>query len=313
MHRLTVTELNRLGDATGFRYRLPHLSPAAAAADGLCVVEGRVQHTLLRPGIRLTLSDVVSHHHYEASSTQYPPFAAIVMLAGRAVTRIGRQPALALSGRTGAVITGSDGVMTGIHPPGQQMRSLNVSVDTLAAAEDAGLLDLIEQATRSPAPALRPWSLPGHLVAGIEQLFQGYWQGTLHRLLSEGTALQVLATALQAPLPARHGTGSLPARDRQRLERVRELLYTAPGEDHSLESLARVGCMSPSSLRSKFQQAYQCSIFCWLRERRLEVAHAHLLQGWSVQQAAHFVGYRHASNFATAFRERYGVAPSQLR
>ena len=68
--------------------------------------------------------------------------------------------------------------------------------------------------------------------------------------------------------------------------------------------------MSPSTLRAKFQAAYRQSVFSWLRERRLEVARQHLAQGWSVQQAAHFVGYRHAINFATAFRERYGVAPA---
>ncbi len=42
------------------------------------------------------------------------------------------------------------------------------------------------------------------------------------------------------------------------------------------------------------------------------VAREQLAQGCSVQQAAHFVGYRHATNFATAFRERYGIAPSEL-
>ncbi|VFR19792.1 Transcriptional regulator AlcR in siderophore [Alcaligin] cluster [plant metagenome] len=69
--------------------------------------------------------------------------------------------------------------------------------------------------------------------------------------------------------------------------------------------------MSSSTLRVKFQAAYHCSVFNWLRERRLEVAHQRLARGWSVQQAADFVGYRHATNFATAFRARYGVAPSQ--
>jgi AraC-like DNA-binding protein len=70
--------------------------------------------------------------------------------------------------------------------------------------------------------------------------------------------------------------------------------------------------MSPSTLRAKFRAAYQCSVFSWLRERRLEVAREQLARGCSVQQAAHCVGYRHATNFATAFRERYGVAPSEL-
>ena len=91
---------------------------------------------------------------------------------------------------------------------------------------------------------------------------------------------------------------------------MRERLHDAPGEDHTLEALAKLACMSPSTLRAKFQAAYRQSVFSWLRERRLEVARQHLAQGWSVQQAAHFVGYRHATNFATAFRERYGVAPA---
>ena len=46
---------------------------------------------------------------------------------------------------------------------------------------------------------------------------------------------------------------------------------------------------------------------------RLQLACEQLRQGCSVQQAAHFVGYRHATNFATAFRARYGIAPSELR
>ena len=68
--------------------------------------------------------------------------------------------------------------------------------------------------------------------------------------------------------------------------------------------------MSPSTLRAKFQAAYRQSVFSWLRERRAGSGPPASGPGLSVQQAAHFVGYRHATNFATAFRERYGVAPA---
>jgi AraC-like DNA-binding protein len=37
------------------------------------------------------------------------------------------------------------------------------------------------------------------------------------------------------------------------------------------------------------------------------------LEGHSVQQAAWMSGYQHATNFATAFRRRYGICPGMVR
>jgi AraC-like DNA-binding protein len=59
--------------------------------------------------------------------------------------------------------------------------------------------------------------------------------------------------------------------------------------------------MSSSSLRSKFRQAYGCSVFDYLRDCRLARARGYLLEGYSVQQAAWMSGYQHATNFSTAF------------
>ena len=81
-------------------------------------------------------------------------------------------------------------------------------------------------------------------------------------------------------------------------------------QHYTLEALARLACMSQSTLRTKFRAAYQCSVFEWLHERRMVLARERLAQGLSVQEAARLVGYRHATNFATAFRKRFGVAPS---
>lgn len=172
---------------------------------------------------------------------------------------------------------------------------------------------MIWKALRSPAGLrLRRWQVQNHLLLAIEHLLDCGWDHPLRNLLREGVGAQLLAHALASLDQAPPADQSLSQRDRQLLERVRERLHDAPGEDHTLEALAKLACMSPSTLRAKFQAAYRQSVFSWLRERRLEVARQHLAQGWSVQQAAHFVGYRHATNFATAFRERYGVAPSEL-
>ncbi|MEP1582208.1 MAG: helix-turn-helix domain-containing protein [Marinobacter sp.] len=49
-----------------------------------------------------------------------------------------------------------------------------------------------------------------------------------------------------------------------------------------------------------------------MRKCRLNLAWHYLEQGYSVQQAAHRSGYRHATNFATAFRRQFGVSPKTV-
>ena len=279
----------------------------------LCIAEGRVQEYDVRPGLKLVLSDIITHHHYEATSLAAPQFSAIVMLQGRAQTQLSSQKTVSMMAQSGATIAHSDAVaMTGVHPAGQRLRGINISLSTPDSLADSPLGELLVKAMASSRIRLQRWAVPAHLLTAIDQLIDSPLQGTLHNLLLEGVSLQVLAHALDGLERTPDNNSPVSARDRQLLERVKERLYHSPGEDHTLADLAKLACMSPSTLRVKFQAAYQCSVFGWLRERRLELAREYLSQGWSVQQAAHFVGYRHATNFATAFRERYGISPSEL-
>jgi len=314
--RFTVADFNRLGELAGFRYRLPDCPSAKTDNDTLCVAQGCVREHGLRPGLRLVLSDIMVHHRYEAQSLTTPQFSAIVMLQGSARVQLNRHASANLVAQSGLRLAwGEPMAVTGLHPAQQRLRCVNISFDT-AAGMDAGddrLGEAIARVMRSCGTQLRRWTVPSPLLQSLEQVMDSPWQGSMYDLLLEGASLQLLAHALADDLWPVPRQPSLSARDRQLLARVRERLDSAPGEPHSLATLAKLACMSPSTLRAKFQAAYHCSLFAWLRERRLEVARAHLAQGCSVQQAAHFVGYRHASNFATAFRARYGIAPSALK
>ncbi|MBA0446961.1 helix-turn-helix transcriptional regulator [Stenotrophomonas maltophilia] len=312
MQSLSLADLDRLGRSSGFHYRLP----AAASADGSverCVVQGRVEQRCLRPGMTLALSDVIAHQPFEATSESPPAFSAIVMMEGRAGARLAGQTVIGMSPGAGAMVLAEAAPMTAIHPAGQRMRSLNVSLDAPAGIDDPVISELLSTARRTGQPRLHSWQVPGHLEHAADQVLSGTWHGAMHALLCEGIGLQVLAQALGTPAGDALPDLRVSARDRRMLQRVIDCLQAAPAADHSLEQLARLACMSPSSLRLKFQQVHQCSVFGWLRERRLQLACEQLRQGCSVQQAAHRVGYRHATNFATAFRARYGIAPSQFR
>ncbi|AUL48215.1 transcriptional regulator [Bordetella trematum] len=305
----TMGDFSRLGQPAGFQYRLPRPLGRQVDPESIPLAEGRVRSHLLRPGVTLVVSDLQIHHEYEATSLLTPRFSAIVMLQGRARTRLGRNQPIALAARDAIrVAYGDTQPLAGLHPGGQRLRSVNLSVALSQADEDDRLSEQLRQALTPAHQGLGAWRVPGHLLQAIEQLFDDDPDTPLRQLRYEGLALQLLAHALDCPEPA----APLSQRDRQLLERVRGRLHDSPGEAHTLAALARLACMSPSTLRAKFQAAYGVSVFAWLRERRLELARQHLAQGWSVQEAAHFVGYRHASNFATAFRARYGCAPREL-
>lgn len=94
------------------------------------------------------------------------------------------------------------------------------------------------------------------------------------------------------------------------------MLEQSPEQEYTLAQLATQAAMSSGSLRTKFRHAYGKTVFDYLRDCRLELARRYLLEGHSVQQAAWMSGYQHATNFATAFRRRYGIsrrsAPTRL-
>lgn len=66
-------------------------------------------------------------------------------------------------------------------------------------------------------------------------------------------------------------------------------------------------------LKAGFKEVFGTTVFGYIREQRLEKALAYLQSGrWNVGEAAFSVGYANPCSFAKAFRERYGLNPSEL-
>lgn len=92
------------------------------------------------------------------------------------------------------------------------------------------------------------------------------------------------------------------------------LLQAHLADTPKLTTLAhRVGT-NPRRLNEAFRAHLGHTVFHFLREARLKEARRLLVETLlPVQQIAARVGYPQAANFATAFRERFGVSPRQLR
>ncbi|QEM82732.1 AraC family transcriptional regulator [Halomonas binhaiensis] len=298
-------------------------------AEDLSILKGRVVEAQVRPGWQLTFSDVDVLHSYASSSTRTAPLFICVVLEGVIDVAIDqRQHRLSAGSALSARL--AEQVALCVHQAaGQRLRTLNLSLDqsAIAALGDHPEVAALLHAER---PDLHIWPLPGFLTPVLEQAVQLQSQprsqpqsqprsqlqsqprpsAGQRQLMLEAICLQLLSHGL-AFVPHQRDS-SLSPTERKRLEDVRRHLHEDPAHAWSLEELATLASMSSSSLRTKFQRCFATSLFDYLRERRLLLAHELLSQGTSVQQAAFACGYGHTSNFSTAFRRRFGIPPSAL-
>jgi DNA-binding response OmpR family regulator len=85
-------------------------------------------------------------------------------------------------------------------------------------------------------------------------------------------------------------------------------------EPFTLEQIAADVGTYEKRLSAIFRQRLGMTVFAWIREERLRKGRALLVETTlGMQDIAEQVGFRSASNFTTAFRERVGVTPSQYR
>jgi AraC-like DNA-binding protein len=106
----------------------------------------------------------------------------------------------------------------------------------------------------------------------------------------------------------------LTALEDERLGRVLQVMLDRPETPHSLHSLAIVAGMSRSSFAAHFAQAFERPPMEFLKVIRLRRA-AKLLavEGLPVKTLAARVGYDSRSHFSRAFKDFYGVSPSEFR
>jgi AraC family transcriptional activator of mtrCDE len=87
-----------------------------------------------------------------------------------------------------------------------------------------------------------------------------------------------------------------------------------PGDDHSLQSLAHVACLSRSAFVARFSSVVGRPPMQVLRELRLRQSMDQLrASGLPIELIAHNAGYASRSSFTKAFRKTYGMEPSEVR
>lgn len=305
---ISMADLKEIGGRFGIHYDFSHPFSASKRTPVLC---GQVQEMALASGLHLTNSSLEVLRPYETISTQSTDLFLLVVLEGSVRLRVEQQDHILQAGMGLTTSLTSASALAAYHQSNQLLRTVTLALDTRAEQQNRPAPWLAGHFNVPTLASAHTWSLPRHLVSALQQLNQPVdLTVTQQQLFLEGVALQLVAYGIEPESGIE--CSKVTPEQRDRLQFIREQIDQDPSLDYSIQSLAKQAAMSASSFRNKFQYVFGMSVFEYLRERRLTLARDYLLQGYSVQQAAHFTGYRHATNFATAFRRYYGVSPSQL-
>ena len=279
----------------------------------------------LRPGIVVHTSDATELHDITTRVEQQPGLTIHIFLEGTADARLGGVP-LELGRPSGRAV---EGVITARAEPdlferraheGDHVRKVNVTV-TREWLADSAFVTAEEYRIVSDFAATHharfAWTPPASVVSIAEQMLRPPPTSRLTRnLYLESRALDLVSEAFAALTLQTEGDrlSRLKPFDRRRLRLIEDFLAEHAHEVASLDELARVGGVSVSTLRRLFQAAYGTTVFEHLRRVGLERARLALeREGVPVSEAAFLAGYASPANFATAFKRRFGLTPTDVR
>lgn len=98
------------------------------------------------------------------------------------------------------------------------------------------------------------------------------------------------------------------------IHKVHDYLTNHLDERITIEELSRKFLMNPTTLKSLFKETYGDSIASHIKEHRMEYASTLLTStDLSLNEISRNVGYESQSKFSSAFKETFGMLPSEYR
>lgn len=286
--------------------------PAAAPAPSEALLaHGMLATHQLPSGLRMCVSDMTTIVDNRRTGILDRSLTIMLALEGtpHRYEAAGREEMIVDCGRALVITSPETTALSGLFRAGDRTRYLVLQAHADALC-DPDLAEMVER--HLDQHRFMPLHHGVRVCDLARSCFPAAMAGPIGRLRAESCALELLALALEsfeAPPPS----FSLSAREVERICQVRDELVASLDKEHRLEDIARSAGMSASAFKVKFAAVVGQPVFRFLREKRLERAWDGLThEGWSVSQAAFYVGYRHPANFATAFRRRFGVAPRDV-
>ncbi|MEI2580887.1 AraC family transcriptional regulator [Scytonema sp. PRP1] len=153
-------------------------------------------------------------------------------------------------------------------------------------------------------------------IRGVaQQIVNCPYQGMTKRIYLQAKVLELMALQLAPILSAQDGLQPSPRLKPETITRIhyaKEILLTRLENPPSLLELAQMIGVSDRTLRYGFRELFGTTVFGYITNKRMQQAEQLLREGkLSVAEVANLVGYAHQGHFATAFKRKFGITPSE--
>ncbi|AVH69241.1 helix-turn-helix transcriptional regulator [Nostoc sp. 'Lobaria pulmonaria (5183) cyanobiont'] len=149
----------------------------------------------------------------------------------------------------------------------------------------------------------------------VQQIINCPYHGVTKRMYLQAKVLELMTLQLTPILAHQEGLQPLPRLKSGTIARIhhaREILHSNLENPPLLLELAQMVGISDRTLRRGFQELFGTTVFRYLTDKRMEWAEQLLRQGnTTVGEVAHQVGYSEQGRFASAFKRRFGIMPSE--
>ncbi|PJX22403.1 hypothetical protein CAP48_16005 [Advenella sp. S44] len=306
----TYADFVQYGEQYGVTHYLPEAIVQDATRHQETLAYGQVREHVLCQGVTILHTDMHFLVPYHAQSRVQNAYSFAMLLNGQ--LRIGRErsPLQTVGPACGINTSYRNERMQTHYLPGMRLAALDVVVDETQIVQNAYTERLLPILGAAPA-TFAVAEQDDAFLDSVRLQLQIAQDDSVGSLVYEALGLQLLARVRATPgAPAEwQSNDRLSREDHDRLGALREYIRREPWQLHTIGSMSQFTGMGESALRKKFQLKFNTSIMACVKEYRLQMAQRFLEQGESVEKVALLAGYRHSSNFSTAFKRRFGVNP----
>ena len=309
---ISTTKVNEIAQRLNSNFR-GGLSSKANGSNR-AVYRGSIDMFEIADGVRILTSSVAASDAARAAARLSRSSTIAMMLNGPEFdATLSRTSGLRMRQYSASLVNIADtAILSNEIERGQTAETLLLQCDP-DKITDPQMAEVFDQLTRQTD--VRRLSMSKRVWQAARALMDEPKSGLVARLKAESLGLELLATAVsELESEAQSVDARLSVRERAALILVRDMIDSQPALPHTIVNLSREVGMSPASLKRKFPKLFGTSVIAYLRDMRMLHARQGIGQeGWTVAEAASFVGYGHGSNFSTAFRKRFGVSPGSVR
>lgn len=153
------------------------------------------------------------------------------------------------------------------------------------------------------------------MQSAVNKVFNTPYKDATRMMFLRGQVLELLAHFIaRTAETATQEEPSIKAQDREKLYHAKEIISKNIDSPPSLNELSKLIGLNSYKLKKNFKELFGMPVFKYLQNERLDKAHELLSStDATIQEAAWKVGYESLSSFSTAFLNKFGFRPSEIR